>query len=366
MACSGPSGGRSSSAGPPILRLADSILLQESDTAFLGQLLVTFAVDSSGTMYIGDQSLNRLLVFSASGALRSIIGRYGRGPGEFSDIGFVTLVNDSLLFQSSGARTLSLLRMRDGMELNRFTHPGFVSRGAATRDYIALGAFEKLNGQAVILISWDSLLRIPRPARLAPNAVTVPSLFHEFRELLIFNSVAVAARADTILVGFGVGDFILRVHPTGEVLDTIWIPLRSRRGTPPAALRRYRNPRISFHDAITGVSGLRAMWFTPAGYLVLWFEDGSTEDASRSNSPTTGVAYIGVVAPDLRTACVDALLEAPGTRRTRLSFGRDTLYSLDQAIDSSRARPQVITVVRRYGIDLTNCDWLPTTRRPSY
>ncbi len=366
MACSAADDRPSSFAGSPILHLADTVLLQESDSAFLGQLMVTFAVDSNGTMYIGDQGLNRLLVFNSDGRLRRIIGRFGKGPGEFSDVGFVTLFRDSVLLQSSGARTLSLLRERDGIELKRIVHPGFVSRGAATKDHIVLGDFERLAGSAVILVSWDSLLRTPDPVRLVPNSVTTPSLYSQFRELLIFNSVPVAAKSDTLVVGFGVGDFILHIDPSGQIVDTIWTPVRLRRGTPPTVLPRYRNPRISFHDAISGVSGLRAMWFTRTGHLVLWFEDGSTEDPSRVNSPTTGVAYLAVITPDLGRACVDASLEAPGTRRTRLSFGRDTLYSLDQFVDSSAADPQVRTVIRKYSIHLANCEWLTTADRPRY
>jgi hypothetical protein len=76
-----------------------AVALEDSDTAFVGNLLNERAIDVSptGMIAVADRITARVLVYHPDGSLRAVTGRYGDGPGEFRAPARLTWVgNDEL------------------------------------------------------------------------------------------------------------------------------------------------------------------------------------------------------------------------------------------------------------------------------
>src|SRR5690606_33276590 len=82
-----------------ILPVIDSVLLQESDSAYLGRP-VALAVGPEGDYYVADNIVNRVLCFGAHGGLRLSYERSGQGPGELATTGPIRFLDDSLVLIS--------------------------------------------------------------------------------------------------------------------------------------------------------------------------------------------------------------------------------------------------------------------------
>lgn len=367
VGCDGRTGSHSGGeSGAPTLQLVDSVVLAESDTAFLGRVPHTYTVDPAGRMYVVDRTGDRLLVFAANGALLNVLGKHGGGPGEFQRIGALTIPHQDLLLQGARGNRLSVFRGPDLTEVNRLSHTGYIATWAINPRWLLLGLYNPADSAAVVAVSWDSIREAATGARLRPTIGALPALFKTYPGLELFNGVIVGQRSDTLLLGFGPTDYLVRIPLFGGAPDTVQVPRRERRPINRAVLAKFTNPSLSFHDGLTAMPDLSAIWTMGDGHVVLWFQEGSTENANKRDAEIIGHAQIAVLSPDFRRACVDARIDAPGTQRTRLAFARDTIYSLDQVItDVEAERPSVTTVVRRYAIGLDRCEWLPTTNRPS-
>lgn len=368
IGCGGQGGAEpGSESGAPTLVLVDSVILSETDTAFLGRVPHTYTVDTAGRIYVADRTTDRLLVFASDGGLLNVVGKHGGGPGEFQRIGSVTIPHDDLLLQGARGNRLSVFRGSDLTEVNRLSHAGYIASWASSRQWLLLGLYNRADSTAVIAISWDSIRTAETGARLQPTLGALPALYQTYRGLELFNGVVVGHRSDTLLLGFGAADYLVRIPLLGGQSDTVQVPRLSRRPINRQVLAKFTNPALSFHDGITAMPDLSGIWTRADGHVVLWFQEGSTEDATKGNAEIIGHAQIAVLSADFRRACVDARIDAPGTQRTRLAFARDMLYSLDQVIDTADTeRPSVQTVVRRYTISLDRCEWLPTSGRPAY
>ncbi|MGH7561183.1 MAG: 6-bladed beta-propeller [Gemmatimonadales bacterium] len=341
-------------------------MLQETDTTFLGRVPHTYTVDSAGRIYVIDQTTDRVLVFAPTGDLHLTLGKHGGGPGEFQRIGPLTIPHDGLLLQGARGNKLTLLDLASGAELNRFHHAGYLASWAVSPNWLILGLYNPAESAAVVVISWDSIRSAPSGARLVASMGSLPELYRTYPGVEVFNQVVVGQRADTLLLGFGAADFIVRVPLAGGPPDTVQVPRRARRPVTRASLAKFTTTALPFHDALSGLPNLLGIWPMSDGHVALWFQEASTEDPRRNNAEIIGHGRIAVLNPSLSQACVDARIEAPGTGRTRLAFSRDTLYSLDQLLEPDGAGSSVRTVVRKYAIDLRGCRWLPTRARPGY
>jgi len=350
--------------GGPVLRLVDSISLEENDTAFLGRVPHTFTVDSGGAVYVADQAADRLLVFTPEGRLKYVLGRHGSGPGEFERIGPITIPDGEVLVQGWGGSTLSLFDLRSGEEQHRIRHRGYIASWAKTATHLVLGTYLGPGQAGVTLAGLESLVASPTTEWLKPSLSVTPDRYRRYPGLELFNQVLVATLGDTLLVGYGAGEEIWRLRSDGSIIDSLTVPRRLRRGASAENFPQYSNPRQSFHDGVSGLSNLLGIWPMTGGRIATWFQDATTESAARPNAEIQGSAYISVLDSTLQRACVDGTVEAPGTGRTRLTFSRDTLFSLDQAVEGSLAgNARVRTVVRKYSLDLAGCRWISTRDR---
>lgn len=346
-------------AGGPVLHLVDSIPLEESDTAFLGRIPHTFTIDNVGAVYVADQASDRLLVFTPEGRLKRVIGRHGNGPGEFDRIGPVTVPGSELLIQGWGGSTLSLLDTRNGEERYRVRHRGYIASWAKTATQLVLGSYLGPGQPSVTLAPLESLVSGRMTEWLQPSLAMTPERYRKYPGLEMFNQVLVAALGDTLLVGYGAGEEIWRLRGDGVVVDSLAVPRRLRRGARVQYFPPYAIPRQSFHEALSGLSNLLGIWPMSGGRVAIWFQDATTESAKRPNAEIQGIAYISVLDSALQRACVDGVVETPGTGRTRLAFSRDTLFSIDQVVEKGNAdSTRIRTVVRKYSFDLAGCRWM--------
>lgn len=343
----------------PALRPVDSLVLAEADTAYLGRLPYTFTVDRDGEIFVADESSDQLLVFRRDGHLARIYGKHGQGPGEFTHIKALTIPLDSLVLQGMATGTVAVLARGDGRELNRFHHGGRLSSWVLGTRSLAFGIHDAGAWQSIALVPLDELLN--QGLRVEATVGGLPEDFRRYPELRSFGMVHLVGWGDTLLVGHTGTNLLVRHLWSGAALDTIQAPTRLRRGVPRAVLPLFRNPGLDLHTTVSALSALAGMWRTASGEVLLWYQDGTTEDPAKPNAGLLGTAYITVLAPDLRSACVDGRLDAPGTGRPRLAFANDTLYSLDQVLEEAASgQARVRTVVTRYVVDTGQCQWYPT------
>ena len=98
------------------------------------------AVDSQGRLYVADSGWDGLLVFSDSGVSEGVIGRAGKGPGEFEHVSAVHVdALDSVYVWDNSLRRITIFSpgeheyvhsfavLSDGMRLSGFVGP--IDRG---------------------------------------------------------------------------------------------------------------------------------------------------------------------------------------------------------------------------------------------
>ncbi len=352
---------------PPLVALLDSVILQESDTAFLGKPGASFSIGPNGAMYVPDQSTDRLLVFTRFGTLRAIIGRSGKGPGEFARIGSFGFVDDSVLLQvDGGGRRLNVFRQLTGAFLGTIPYDGVLTWITTNGNDYLFGLTDRGRRHVVATAPAREIYRGEiSEGRLIGARVAMPAEYKTYPLLSAWDDTKVVAHADTTVVAFGGLQYLVRYSGPAGVEDTLWIPNCGRKGSPKSLLDEWftRTPRTREEAAAVekhtdgALSALLGLWRLADGQLLLWYQDPTWESEGRI---LKGVAYLSLLSPDLSTVCVDARLEAPGLGRPRLALAGDTVMVLDQVVPKD-GPPRAVTVVRRYSISRGDCTPLPTT-----
>jgi hypothetical protein len=355
-------------AGRPRLRLLDSIVLQETDSVYVGSPGAFFQADQDGNLYIPDESTNRLFEFDRLGRFVRTLGRSGGGPGEFRDIGPVGLVTDSLILQDShGNRRINLFDRRTGEYRGQFRYEGYLGGLFAGRDRLWLALSDAGRRRIIGFVPW-SRLRSPM-LESAESAVVAsfasrPSYFERYPLLNEWDDMKLVELDGGPIVAMGGSDRLVRYRPDGMVQDTVEIPVVERRGVKREILERFfkQRPRTAAEvrrlseESARAVTALLGLWLLPDRSQLVWYQDPRLEGGGRI---LKGVAFLSAITPDGSRACVDARVEAPGSARPRLDVRGDTILVLDQVIPSA-GPPRVTTVVRRYRFDTSACQWLPT------
>lgn len=346
------------------LSAADSVVLAEEDTAFVGMPGASITVGIAGEWYIPDASQNRVLVFSPSGSLIRILGRQGQGPGEFSGVGpFGVAVDSLVLIPDFGGRRLNVYHAT-GAAIGSIPYDGYLARLGRDRSTVWLGLLDLGNRRALLSVSAERLRHPEAIQPLVASLVATPAQYREYPRLLDFSDVAVAATGDTLVYGFGGLSFLVRTVLGATTSDTVVVPTCGRRGSPLAAVgdllkRRPRTPEEDLsvsEQTAAALSALLNIWRLETGEYLIWYQDPVIESRGRI---LKGVAFLSILSPDLRRACVDARIEAPGIGRPRLGLAGDTVLVLDQVV-SAAAPDRATTVVRKYPLDRSTCQWVST------
>src|ERR1043166_245471 len=352
----------------PRLLPLDSIVLQETDSVYVGSPGAFFQVDSEGNLFVPDEATNRLLEYDRRGRYVRSIGRSGGGPGEFRDIGAVGLATDSLILQDShGNRRINLFNTRTGKYLGQFRYEGYLGGLFAGRDRLWLALSDAGRRRIIAFVPW-SRLRSPMleyaESVVVASFASRPSYFERYPLLNEWDDMKVVELDGGPMVAMGGSDHLVHYAWDGVAQDTVEIPVVERRGVKREILERYFKQRPGTasearrlsEESGRAVTALLGLWLLPDGSQLVWYQDPRLEGGGRI---LKGIAFLSAVTKDGSRACVDARVEAPGSGRPRLDASGDTILVLDQVVPSA-GPPRVTTVVRRYLFDTSACDWLPT------
>jgi len=345
--------------------LVDSVILRESDSLFVARPTITFRVDQEGGIYVPDVGSNRLLVFEPSGSPSHALGQPGGGPGEFQRIGPFGYVDSQYVIQEdNGGRRLNIYRRATGSFIGAVRYTGHLSwvSSADSGGYL-VGLIDPSLEATISILSRADLTNLEDGAsvELEPSLAPPPDVYRKYPLLNAWVDAKAASNGNATIVAFGGTDFLTvnaegRPHP-----DTIPIPICRRRGVKQDALdahfrrspRSAKEDRVSAETTTSAISALLGLWRLTDGSILVWQQDPTLESNGRI---LKGTAYVTVVTPDLRSACVDARFEAPGIGRANLSVHNDTLLVLDQVVPEESERS--MTVVRKYVLNTSGCRWV--------
>jgi hypothetical protein len=348
------------------LRIVDSVILEEPDSAFLGRPGALFRTTDDGDYLIPDELANRLLRFAPDGRFVASYGRSGAGPGEFRRIGHVSIIRDSILLQSTLGRELHFFRLSDGAPLFQRVHRGYITSGLLRADSLFMGVFALDSGMVTVIAAPAESIFAPDPRTpplvIEPTKVRLPRLYRDYRGLDAFGGVFLDVTHTAVVVAFGgSNDLLISDHDLEEGFE-LSVPRRLRRGVTTEGLRKLSraDPNAAQDEVFEAISATQGVWVLRDGRILVWHGDLNVERRNGRVQQIAGITYLTLLSADLGLACVDARLEAPGTAKPRIAVHRDTVLSLDQIaeVKSNRA----VTVIRRYALADDGCEWLPTTR----
>lgn len=313
------------------LILVDSVVLEESDTLYLGRPETTFLIDGAGDLLVADQLGGRVMRFDRSGRVRGTYGRPGDGPGEFRDMSPGSILSHGIYVQLA-SRKAHTFDAATG--LYRSTIPtDFYLSDIVARNGEYLLTVSGTPGPFAVAVLPAARLFADHATQLEPlerTIVSTPEEYTRYPGLDIFVSSTLTAWADTLLVGFGGVPYLVAYTEAGTAIDTLVIPARSRRGHPRDASAVYATREFdTYEQRMSGISTLKRLWRTPDGAFILWFND-VTLTRIAGDFAFSARAYVTVLSTDRRRACVDIEIPCPGTEWPRIGLGGDTLYALDQ------------------------------------
>ena len=348
--------------GPgPELRLADSLVLVESDTLFLGKVGQTFFVDDAGMMYFPDEFTDRLIQYTPRGIPNRIYGRHGRGPGELNYTG-ATFVTDSFVVQENGSRRLTVYDRNTGAYRFTRSYRGYIISVAEADGKLWFGNFDLVSGRGLFAVTAAEFFR-PAPSTadsiLTSTEIPFPGEYETFPALGMFNMVIVTPVTGGMLIGFAGTNPLLYYGTTSGRVDTLDLPIVNRRGVSTTRLKLFGKGSTSPRDKqLAAISGLYGLWTMSDGSVLIWHGDNSAEARGTDLINFTSEAFISILSPDRTRACADSRLPVPGSGWPRIAVARDTLYVLDQVVPE-HGPLRASSVVRRYVASSAKCHWLP-------
>ena len=344
--CTGdvPRPARNGDAGTPRLSLADSVVLQETDSLYLGSpgaLTVT-----PTRLFVSDGQSERVVSFSPEGRVVSVYGKKGKGPGELTNPGPVAVIGDSVLVVTDrSTRTLSTFDLRSGRFGRSVRFMGNPLSLVPSGDTVWFGAIRMGAGTSTAFwaLAADSVEYAgPRP----------PAAYFESPQLAAIHTFAPIERwSDTILVGYTGHHALYVADGSGALRDSLVPPAVHRRGVPVDLGARFARGGLTPEQEASMSSVLAGVHHTPSGAILLVHLDY----VIRGTAPTA-TGYVSVLSPDLRRACVDARLDLSQDARPVIGFLGDTIYTLEQHV---AVENRASTVVRKYTIDSDGCSWRP-------
>jgi len=340
------------------LTLVDTVMLAESDSVYLGRPAAAFTLDADGQYFIPDRGNTRILQFSTAGSLIRTYGRRGSGPGEFSELGNAIMVTRGRVWQDDYMRRRISVSDTTGRFVRTIRYQGRLSGLKAAGSTGWAGLLDARRTFAVAVFDTDQ-----PPDSLVASMISLPAAYDQYSRLAHWDHTSVLARGDTLVVAFGGVDYLVRYDKAGTPIDTAWVPACRRQGSPEGILAQaFRSmPRTAEQQARVmelelQISGLHGLWRLTDGRILVWYQDVR----NGPNRSYLSRAYLSVLSPDLRRACVDAELSGPGSEKAILAVHNDQVHLLDQVEVPDVSRSAVRSVIRRYRIDTDQCRWVGT------
>ncbi|HET8650434.1 MAG TPA: hypothetical protein VFL95_10350, partial [Gemmatimonadales bacterium] len=240
-------------------------------------------------------------------------------------------------------------RIGHGAYLRAVSYSGVLGSGVADAGTMWVGLLNMSNrtGAGHASIAADSFAGL----------LAVPAEYLASEPLAgIDDQVNVIKWKDTLIVGYSGSNTILFADTSGQLLDSISIPVVRRRGVPPDIVQRLA-PGVPFPEMFAMNSALFKLARLSDGALLAVHYD-QTIDGRRIRSK----AYLSLVSADRRRACVDVPLAVSEDAQPRVAVAGDSLYVLEQHVmgDSATA------TVRSFRIAIEpKCSWVQLDRSHS-
>ena len=329
----------------PELALVDSVMLEQSDSEYVG-LPSGFAVLPGGGGFLVSDLRNRTVHrFGRDGTHQEQLGRAGEGPGEFpAPPTALALDGDSILFVRTGWAGLQVIDLRtrtfrDPWELPGTAHVIAASNG---RLYFRLVDPETRTSVGVLASGSDSIGRGgPYPAPLAEYPILA---------LAPMSMAAVGVVGpDSVAVALQTSDYVF--WGTLERQDSIRVPAIRRQGSRPDLLQEIAlNPEEAGPDIVYTPSLPVTVARMSAARLAVVFDDLQLTEDRRF----IGESFLSVVDTGLRRVCPDAPIPVlPDSRPPLTAIRGDTLFTLGQDVRGVEA----VVAVRMYVVRTETCRW---------
>ncbi len=297
--------------------MVDSVQFAESDSAFVA-VPSALAVGVDGVIAVADGQ--RIMVFGHDGKLQQQIGRAGTGPGEFLSLSGVAFSGDSLLVvDDAGAQKIHLFRYPAGTYVRSVARGGTPITMTSSGGSVWLGILRNSNNTTVT--EW------PLTADTVRYHGTVPEAHRESERLRqVYGYVAVTATSDAIYYAMVSDSVVRRIDRQTNAVTTIPVPRRLRRGVPADLAVRLERTTAA-EDYAGMLSSLVAINAPSRDTLQVVHLDVTV-----ANDVITAEGFLTTL--DLRTGsvCTDVSLGFTGDARPQVTFARDTVVVIDQAV----------------------------------
>lgn len=325
-------------AGPAV-RTYGILRLQEPDSLYLARPSA-MERGAHGETFISDIVASRVVRYDGDGNPVQVIGKPGGGPGEFRQAASVFFRDDSTLAVLDLSRgAYQLFDIETGAFRRALPCEGLGWSVAYQDSVIWLGAMNLQRGTSIAALAAgaDSFeYMIPLPPEYLRTQILAGT----------YAGAHVVAWRDTLLVGMTGSDLLRVFTMDGRLADTVRVPARNRRGVPPDIEQLLTRPRQGAREWAQLSSSLVGLFRQSDGEIVLVHAD------YKNVRPTASAElYVTTLAPDRRSACVDAPLRVSSDAAPILSFRADTLYVLDREVSDTA----VATRVTAYGVDGSAC-----------
>lgn len=328
--------------GPELLPVGQTIL-EESDTLYIGGL-GKFAVAEDGRIAVIDRFPRHVVVYTPEGRPTQVIGRLGRGPGEFVAPAAVEWVGDSLLAVGEfSMKRLLLFQADSGEFLWDLPLGGYVNalQYAGKKLWLANYSLDRFTGASVVDLQTASIRHLLEIPYRRGSQMSVQE-----------SSLMLLHRGTGLLAAFSGRPRLLLTDLEGRVMDSVLVPVRHRRGMPSDY-----EAIVEEGDQVRSISAasflMRGSVMENGSVLLVHYDQDWVEKAFRAK------IYASILNPGLDSACVDAEIPASGEVRAEVYARGDTLLVLDQ---QSGDGPRLTTTISKYLVRTDNCTWLPTDR----
>lgn len=350
--------------GGPSVVLLDSVILQEHDSLSIGPLRQGFGVDSDGGFYLGSTAHDAVLRYRRNGALDQVFRLPERGA--FSSVGPIVYANDSFVAVSDAmAAKLMLFGRPSGELVSSVAYRGYLGSFDVFGDSVIFGNLRAGEAGVVGVGALSGLLRGDTDASFfLGTSIAYPEEYQSYPELDMGSDVRLTTANGKILVGFAALNDLVSWDRALGVVDTLIIPSRLRRGVPQEALKSYfRKQGFRFERALESISILDGVWARPNGQVVLVHMDASAVMSGRRLTAVSAKPYVSLLSAQLDAACIDHPMAVPAHARPGVHVRGDTLYLIDQRWEEGPPTSKALTVLRRFLIDDSECEWVPLGMR---
>lgn len=338
------------SDGPTVTQV-DRVVLHQDDRHFI-TVPISFSIldDGSGDFVVSDGRLAKVIRFARNG---SLVRAYDSGDfaGAIqntwtvaswdSTLMIVDLVGQRMHHIHAGSGNLVRSEPflgRIGVAVSHPNHEQWIgihhrNPGGGQQDGVMLK--DQVSGDTILLHLPDEWLRFP--------------------EMEIHSGLNVTGHGEGILMAFSAMEAILRLNDKREVVDTIALPRRHRRGVSRNILEKVGFNR---REIVNNASRMVLLDRTSDGRIVVVHHDASY----RTSGGLDVDVWVSLLSEDLEHACVDSRLPIVSTQTPNVYFRQDTLWV--QASQVVEGRP--VLEAKAFLVDAIGCEWLPVVSTADY